>query len=191
MIYYRTHASRKGCLPTELAGWDSVSVNGGLVDNTVGDHRIVGIVPPFVFNPPSVWHDCEHGWEVGVYGTTDLMCHVLKSSPFSVLPIDIGGVKMLFPAILNPDGSRAFKVMYGGVDFKPILSAMQSRMLELANEARNAHDVDMPIKARWAAEILSAVYAISVRTFSVIGLSEDVIDTTISVAGGRYAGTES
>jgi hypothetical protein len=45
----------------------------------------------------------------------------------------------------------------------------------------------MPVRAKWAASLLPLTYALSVASLAVIGLSDDLIDKTLAVAGGYHA----
>lgn len=191
MLYYRTHASRPEPLPPEMVGWESPSVDANLVTQIVGEHRVVGIVPQFVFAPPDLgWQSIGGGWEVASVGPFVPLHHANRASPFPVLDIAIGSTLWLLPRILTDDGRRAFRVRYGGAGFEPMLTPAQSRALAVANEVRTAHAAgtmpEYPIRAAWAAEALTLTHALSSATLAVIGLDEDVIDATLAVMGGYY-----
>lgn len=191
MFYYRTHSSRAGERPPELDGWVSPSQDANLNEQTIGEYRIVGITPPFIFNPPvSGWVKLAHGWEVASVGAFCATNHAKVSSTFEGIPV-ILDQPWLLPVILTDKGTRAFKVMYGGADFLPMMTAEQSAALAAAIEIRTCHDSgkwpDMSVKARWAAAIIGLTYCVSPTSLGLVGLSEDLIETTLAVAGGFYA----
>jgi hypothetical protein len=192
MLYYRTHASRPEDRPAELIGWESTSTSANLVSQIVGEHRVVGIVPQFVFAPPAEgWRPIGGGWEVASVGAFDPLHYVNKSSSFFVLDVEMGDKHWLLPRILTDEGVRAFRVRYGGEGFEPQMTPAQSRALALANEVRACHLAgtmpDYPVRARWAAEALSLTHALSVATIAVVGLDEEVIDAALAVLGGYYS----
>ena len=193
MIYYRTHASRAGELPPELVGWSSPSADASLNEAIVGEHRVLAITPPFVFAPPANgWTKLCAGWEIAITGEFNPLHHCKMTSKWVCLPLEVDGVKWLMPVILNHAGSRGFKVVYGGTDFTPQLTADQVWALALAIEIRTCHDagtvVDMPVKAKWAAQILGLTYCLSATTIGALNiLSDDLIDKVLSVAGGYHA----
>jgi len=192
MLYYRTHASRVGEYPSELVGWVPPTADIQRSENTVGDHRVIAVVPPFVFAPPEDgWTKLYTGWEVANVGEFNPLAHAKLSSKFPCAPVAIDGVTWLLPRVLNDKGVRCFKVTYGGPDFAPQITAEQAQALELAKEARTCHDAgtmpDMPTRAQWAAHLLPLTYCLSSASISLVGISEDLIDATLAVAGGWSA----
>lgn len=190
MLYYRTHASRTGELPPELVGWEPSSSTSTLVDNVVGDHRIVAVVPPFVFAPPTGgWSNLCAGWEVALVGPFDPIAHSRMASSFKCVPTEIDKVTWLLPQVLTSTGVRSFKVVYGGNDFAPILTTEQSKALALATEIRTCHEggnmPDMQTQAKWAASLLPLTHHLSSGSIgNMCVLNEDLIVATCAVAGG-------
>lgn len=192
MLYYRTHASRAGEQPTELVGWRPPHADPQLAEQIVGGHRVLGIVPQFVFNPPqSGWVRIDSGWEVATDGDFNPLWHARMASKWAVVPTTIDNITWLLPVVLTADGTRAFKVSYGGPNFNAILTAEQQIALDMAQEiraAKLANDLpDYPVRAAWAARLIGLTYHLSPTTLGVLGMGEELIDATLAVAGG-YAG---
>ena len=192
MLYYRTHASRTGERPADLAGWLPPTPDVQISENVVGEHHVFGVVPPMVFAPPSDgWQAIAAGWEVALVGEFNPMWLAKRSSTFPIRIVELEGHSWFMPTVLTADGERAFKVTYGGPEFLPQLTAEQSSAMTLAREIRTAHDAGtlpgMSVRARWAAALLPLAYHLSVKTASAIGLHEDVIAATLAVAGGYHA----
>lgn len=197
MIYYRQPAGLGGGRPPELVGYTSTGRGFDLTENTEEGFRILCIVPPFGFDPPADgtgrWLGICEGWQAAVSGPFDPRAHVRAASPWKVAKINLPGHPWYVPHVLTPEGVRAFKVAYGGAEFSPQLTPEQASALALATEVRQAIDAgtlpDMPIQARWAAQLLPLVYHLSPATLAMVGLPEDLIDTTLRVAAGHYAVT--
>lgn len=192
MLYYRTHASRSGERPPELVGWESPSVDAQLNENIVGEHRVMGISPPFLFFPPtSGWQPLTNGWEIVSAGEFSPFSHAKKASTFRCIPYHVDGGDWFLPSVLNDEGVRNFKVRYGGEGFAPILTDEQKKALILATEIRTAHKAgtmpDERVCAEWAAELLTLTHCLSRTSIAIVGLHEDLIDKTLRVAGGYDA----
>jgi hypothetical protein len=195
MLYYRTHASRVGDMPPELVGWVSPHVNAALNEQTIGEHRVLAITPPFVFAAPATgWVKLCAGWEVAATGDSDIVQHARTTSPWLVMPRSIAGSTWLLPIVLNEKGTRAFKVRYAGESFEPTMSDEQRAALAVANEARTCHDSgtwpEGNVLATWVANLLPLVYHLSPRSLGVIGLPEDVVTECLAVAGGYADATQ-
>jgi len=191
MLYYRTHASRAGELPPELVGWSPPCPEPQLAEQTVGEHRVVGVVPQFVFAAPETgWVKLDAGWEIVAVGDFQPLWHARMASKWLVSPLTVDGATWLLPRVLNDKGTRAFKVAYGGWNFAAVLTTEQHTALDLATEIRTAHDAgalpDYPIRAAWAARLLGLTYHLSPTTLGVLGLGEELIDATLAVAGGYH-----
>lgn len=192
MLYYRTHASRAGERPPELVGWESPSVDAQLNENIIGEHRVLVIGPPFVFSPPaSGWRPLTNGWEIASVGDFSPVAHARKASAFRCIPYQIDGVHWLLPSVLNEEGTRNFKVRYGGAGFSPLFTDEQKAALALATEIRAAYKAsalpDTGVCAAWAADLLTLTHCLSRTSIETIGLHEDLIDKTLRVAGGYDA----
>jgi hypothetical protein len=192
MLYYRTHASRRSELPPELVGWESPSVDASLNEQTIGEHRVLAITPQFVFDAPMTgWETLCPGWEVANKGPFSSIAHVNKRSQFFCSVVKIGDEDWLIPSVLTDNGVRNFQVIYGGDDFLPRMTEKQTRALALATEVRTAllsdNLPDFSIRAKWAAEFLTLTYCLSVKSISIVGISEQLIDQTLKIAGGCHA----
>jgi hypothetical protein len=195
MLYYRTHASRVNELPPELVGWESPSADANLNEQVIGEHRVLGITPPFVFAPPKTgWVPLCNGWEVVSEGAFLPFRHLYKKSKFLCRVVLTDDMEWVAPVVLNDNGLRHFPVTYGGVGFKPIFSDKDASALKLAEEIRAAISSnilpDYPIRAEWAAELLGLVYCLSPVSLSLVGLPEKLIDETLQIAGGCHAPSE-
>jgi hypothetical protein len=186
VIYYRSKLGTVG-LPPELVAYTSVGPGCDLHDQTVNDHRVVGITPPFRFDPPADgWVRLDDTWQVVAHGEHNSVAHLRAASPWLVQPI---GERWGAPPVLTAAGERAFRVKYGGPTFLPMLTPEQQAALTLAQEVRRAHAVEMPemgVQAIWAATFLGLIYHLSPTTLGLIGLPEDVITDTLLVAAGLY-----
>jgi hypothetical protein len=194
MLYYRTKAGIGGGRPPELDGYQSPGPGMDLQECVIDGHRVMGVSPPFRFDPPTAgWVplDGSPGWQVVSVGDFDPISHIKLRTTWSIAKVVTGGVVWLIPHVLNTEGTRAFKVSYGGPDFCPILTPEQTMAEKLAKEIRTAIDADnlpdMPIRARWAARLLPLAYCLSESSLAVLGMSEDLIDATLRVAAGLYA----
>ena len=191
MLYYRTHASRPEHRPPELDGW-APGVGGFSLDaNTVGDYRVIGLCQPLGYQPPEDgWHPSVTGWEVAKTGDFPWMALANPACKWKVGVREVDGEKWLCPMVLTSEGHRAFSVVYGGPEFMPILTQQQKDMVDLANEIRGGFASgtwpDMPIRARWAARLMSLPYHLSPQTVGALGLlSEEVIDAYLQTAVGH------
>lgn len=192
MLYYRTHASRTGETPAELLGWKPPVADVQISENVVGEHRVLGLVPPMVFAPPAAgWLPIGQGWEIVLVGGFNPIHLAKRSSTFPVAVVTVGEHTWFFPKVLTDDGERAFKVTYGGPEFMPQLTSEQTLALALASEIRTAHAActlpEMSVQARWAAGLLPLTYHLSSKTIGAIGIHEDIIAAVLAVAGGYYA----
>jgi len=193
MLYYRTHASRAGELPPELVGWASPNADLSLSENVVGDHRVVAITPPMVFAPPEAgWTKLCAGWEVANTGAFSLMAHAKITTKWLCKPTTFDGEPWLLPVVLNAEGTRAFKVSYGGTDFTPQLTADQVWALALATEIRTCHDggtmPEVSQRAKWAAQLLGLTYCLSTASIGHLSiLTDETIDAVLASAGGYLA----
>lgn len=192
MLYYRTHASRAGEYPPELVGWVPPAPDVQLSENTVGEHRMVAVVPPFVFAPPvDGWVKLCAGWEVTNVGAFNPLAHARLVSKFQCVPTVVDEQTWLLPRVLTETGTRAFKVIYAGPTFTPQMTLQQSDALDLAREIRTCHEAgtlpDVSTRAQWVARLLPLTYCLSPASLGVVGLSEDLIAATLAVAGGWNA----
>ncbi len=193
MLYYRTHASRVGEMPPELSAWRSTGPNANLNEQTIGEHRVLAITPPFVFAAPDKgWTPIGRGWEAANVGEFNPLDHAKLASTWMCSPADIGGLKWMLPVVLTDTGARAFKVRYGGQSFLPTLTDEQTWAFELAKEVRICHEANTwpsdDVRARWCARLLQLTYCLSVETLAIVGIDEDVVAATLATAGGYARG---
>lgn len=191
MLYYRTHASRPERRPPELEGWAGGVAAYEMAENQHGEHRVIGIVQPLQFAPPEQgWTPIGNGWDVCLVGEFLPAVMANQKSPWKVQTEQHGGNAWFFPIILHPNGSRAFEVRYGGLDFLPMLSEQQAAMVALAGEVKTCMDSgnwpDMSVRARWAARLLSLPYHLSPATIAAAGiLTEGIIAGALMTAVGH------
>jgi hypothetical protein len=127
-----------------------------------GKFRWWGIGNAHLIGERDDWQDLDDGWQVAVAGPIDPQqfrrvmrwCRVTDAE-------DTQGRRWTAPVILNEHGDRCILVTYGK-DFLPALNPAQARAVEIAKAARDAltaasemdtGGIDMPVAARWAAEL--------------------------------------
>lgn len=194
MIYYRTHASRTDDRrPPELADWVSPGEDACLSENVIGEYRYVAVTPPMVFNPPldAAWVPVAPGWEMAVAGDTVLNHLARTACKFKVAVATVNGNDWIIPHILDQKGNRFFTIVYGGDDFKPMLTDQQQELLALAQEVRVCHETknwpEVSTKAKWAAKFLSVPYCMSIKTIGQLAILDDeLIDAVLMTACGYY-----
>ena len=192
-LYYRTTPGQGGGLPPELAGYISTGPGADLHDGIVGGFRVLGITPPMRFDPPAAgWTPLagSPGWDVVSAGPFDQLAHFRQQTAWKMAQVRVQGSLWAIPHVLCPDGSRAFKVAYGGPDFAPQLTPEQGRAQRLAIEIRTAIQADtlpeVSIQARWAARLLPLAYHLTEGSLAVLGMPEELIDQTLRVTAGLY-----
>lgn len=193
MLYYRTSMGQGSTRPPELLGYASTG-GADLHEATVDGWRVLGVTPALRFDPPADgWEPLAGaaGWQIVSKGPFNPNAHIRTSSRWMVAAAEAGGQRWAVPHVLTPEGLRSFKVAYGGPDFAPQLTAEQQAALALATEIRTAITAnalpDIPTRARWAARLLPLVYCLSEGSLALLGMSEDLIDSTLRVAAGLYA----
>lgn len=190
MLYYRNADPTKQ-RPPELADWVSLSEDASLHDAVIAGQRICAITPPFMFCPPEDgWIPlADTGWHVADVGEFHLLHHARSACPYPVKVHTIAGQNWLMPIVVTPTGERSFPVKYGGLGFQPMLTDAQTEDLRLAAEIRTCEANDswpeMPVRAQWAARLLSRPYSLSTFTIGMLGLlNDEIIMKTLIVAGG-------
>lgn len=191
-IYYR-HRSPADATPPWFQGWAPVHVDAAICHRDTAAGHVVGIGNPLTFNPSprAEWADLDDGWQASLGADFDprlLIRHSQRWADVVAVP-DMQGREWAVPVILTGDGSRAFRVAYGGRDMLPRLTPEQTRCLDVATEARVAWvaekarqaagedgtGVDMQIAARWALPVLAAANHIDERAIAELGLADDFL----------------
>ncbi len=137
----------------------------------------------------SGWEDLTEGYQVQVIGRVDPL-RLLRAQRWAdmVAVEDGNGNIWPMPVLLTASGNRAIRCTYGK-DFLPAPTPMQSRLLDIAQEARialeNARDgkegVDMAIACRWAAEVMASMYYLTPEVIGVARiLDEDLVIGVLS-----------
>jgi hypothetical protein len=201
-IYYRRREPTPDP-PEWFDGWVAVHADAAVCHRDTTTGAVVGIANPVVFNPSirATWTDLGDGWEA--YATPDfdprlLIRHGMLWADTKTVR-DMNGRDWAVPVVLTPDGSRAFRVAYGGRDMLPRLTPIQTRCLEVAAEARavlvaekvrqadgdDSAGLDMTVAARWALPLIAAANHIPETALSELGLTDDfLIVGTLAVGTG-------
>lgn len=201
-IFYR-HPAPADIVPPWLQGWAPVHAEAAICHRDTPAGHLVGICNPLAFGVPAKaeWVDLDDGWQAALGPTLDprlLIRHAQRWADVVTVQ-DMQGRDWAVPVILTADGSRSFRVAYGGRDMLPRLTPEQARCLEIASEARmawiaekerqangeEAAGVDMGVAARWALPLIAAANHIAEAALAELGLADDfLIVGTMAVATG-------
>jgi len=161
-----------------------------------GRYRWWGIGNAHLVGEREDWQDLDSGWQVAVAGKIDprQFRRVMRWCR-TVQVRDTLGREWTAPVITDSKGNRLILVAYGG-DFLPVLNPAQARAWDLVQAAR-AHfaavqsvddaELDMPLCARWAAELLALTHHISMGTIGMLRLMDDAL--ALEVLSAAVGGT--
>ncbi len=161
-----------------------------------GRYRWWGIGNAHLVGEREDWQDLDDGWQVAVAGKIDphqfrrvmRWCRTIQVN-------DTQGREWTAPVITDSKGNRLILVAYGA-DFLPVLNPAQARAWDLVQAAR-AHfaavqsvddaELDMPLCARWAAELLALTHHISMSAIGTLRLMDDAL--ALEVLSAAVGGT--
>lgn len=185
MIIYRYDPSIRRSdanVPPWLEGWESDAPGIGVCSRETEDGTIYGVADPLLFNLPArrAWEPLGDNWQAIMVGTLDPRPLARGQRWADTRPVvDMQGRTWLAPRILGEDGTRAFRVAYGGPDFLPTPTPIQLRCFDVAQAARAEVEggglSDIGISARWASILLASVMHIPEAAFSVFSLPDEFL----------------
>lgn len=195
MIIWRTRQPNS-ILPPALDGcahWSRVELL------PVGSHVIAD--DPLLLRPADTWHDVADGWQIGrrpVAG--DHHCLLREGHHLPTLVVtDAQGQPWQVPAVLRPDAGCNLRLPVRQTGTRDdhgqpvptwgrVPTPAQSRLLHIAQEARalieagDYHTLPLEAAATWSAELLAAVYHLTVADIAALGLLDDCLLSRIPAA---------
>ncbi len=192
LIYKDTKASARRAPPPWLEGASDLME----ANDRGGRFRWWGIGNAHLIGERPDWQSLDDGWAVDVAGPIDPQqfrrtmrwCRTVEVA-------DTQGRQWTAPVITDAKGNRLILVAYGK-DFLPVLNPAQQRAWEICQAARehflavqsvDDSDLDMPLCARWTAELLSLTHHISAEVLCALSLLDDAL--ILAVLSAAVGGT--
>ncbi len=190
LVYRDTKAAKRRAPPPGLDGAADLHE----ASDRNGRFRWWGIGNAHLVGERDDWTDLDDGWQVAAVGKLDPQQSRRTIRWCRTVDVqDAQGRTWTAPVVLNMNGDRCILVSYGK-DFLPVLSNAQERALSLATAARDAlvaaqgidgAGLDMPVAARWVAELLALTHHMGMETMGALGLIDDaLILSVLSAATG-------
>ncbi len=180
LVYKDTQAQKRRTPPPWLDGAaDLMEAN-----DREGRFRWWGIEHAHLIGERDDWRTLDDGWQVAVTGPIDPQCfrRVMRWCRTAEVA-DTQGRQWTAPVITDAKGNRLILVAYGP-DFLPVLNPAQARAWELVQAAREHFlavqsvddaELDMPLCARWAAELVALTHHISMEVIGTLRLMDDAL----------------
>jgi hypothetical protein len=191
LVYRDTKATTRKTPPPWLDGAADLLE----VADRQGKYRWWGIGNAHLIGERDDWRTLDDGWEVAAAGKPDprQFRRVMRWCR-TVQVKDTRGMEWTAPVITDSRGNRLILVSYGP-DYLPALNPAQQRAWEIVQAARehfaavqsvDEAEMDMPLCAHWAAELLALTHHISMEVIGVLRLLDDalILEVLSAAVGG-------